>query len=158
MIIENGKVRAATMVNRVLDITMEGTYGYMPKAQRDMGMVLLTAQSTVREFAITEMQEVDLPHHGKTHCLIGTDYYGREMQLPVNRVKGFTECDTSEQGHLKGLNWLIQTFVENRNPALSPAESAAVDAFFKEIEDKRAALISAGVVEYDPMRASEEEL
>jgi hypothetical protein len=157
MIIENGKVRAATMVNRVLDITMEGTYGYMPKAQRDMGMVLLTAQSTVREFAITEMQEVDLPYHGKVYCLIGTDYYGREMQLPVNRVRGFSECDTYEQGRLKGLNELLRMYIETMRAA-EPEAAAAMDGYFREYVLRRDELVAAGVVEYEPMRASEEEL
>lgn len=158
MIVENGQVRAYTMVNRVLNITMEGSYGYMKKSLRDAGAAMLTARSTVREFDITDMKEVDHPHFGRTHCLIGTDYYGRELQLPVNRVRGFDECDTEEQGRLKGLNWLLKTYKEFASPDMTPEQTAAIDEHFKEFVDKQAALVAAGVELYEPKRASEDEL
>jgi hypothetical protein len=157
---EKGEVLAVSYINRVMDVTMEGTYGYQSKRFREAGGVMLTAVSTVEEFAVERLDEVDLPHFGRQMCFIGTDYYGREMQLPLSRIKGMRLRDTDEQGKLKGLNWCLRTFDElpKDGVVLTEEQKATLDEHFGTMRQKRDELVAAGVTEYEPRRATEDEL
>lgn len=157
MTTETEGIKAYTVVNRVVDFTMKGSYGYQTKRFGESGGSIITAESTVYEFQVDKLEIVDLPHWGKKFCFIGTDYYGREMSLPVDRVLAMSFKDTEDQGRYRGLTSTLDLF-ENSIKDLDKASKRHAKDTFEQVYDIFNDLKEKGIEIYVPKRAVESEL
>lgn len=128
--------------NRYVNLKMKGTWGYNPR-----NITMLTATSYIEELEVTDMKSFD--DEGKklpSQLIIGTDRYGRYLEIPVDRILEVAFLDTKDQSRLKGLVWL-----ENALKNLD-MESIKDNKALKEMIDKSKEeydkLIAKGVTVY----------
>jgi hypothetical protein len=102
----NQTIRLVDFTNRVCDFRMKGSYGY-----NRSGATILTAESYVEELVVTGTDVFDSEGNTLPSPIVkGIDKYGREMTLPIDRILAVGWLDTKEQGSLKSLNSLIESF------------------------------------------------
>jgi len=148
--ISNQRIPLYNLLDRVMDVRVRGSYGYLPQELRERGDVVLTAESTVQEFLL---READLDDDDGSIYLVGTDYYGRELRIPVDRVVYVTPKSTLDQAQLARLNSILSNPVTAEEQDSEPFRNLM--EFFKDMRDR---LVAAGVTEYVPKRAALHEM
>jgi hypothetical protein len=126
--------------NRFVNLRMKGTWGYNPS-----GISMLTAESYIEELEVTDTRVLD--ENGErleVFILVGVDKYGRELEIPMDKVLAVGFLGTKEQARLKGLTSIVAGFDS------FPQEVKDSPAFemFKEMKDDYDKLIASGVELY----------
>jgi hypothetical protein len=132
--------------NRVVDVKMKGTYGYVEPSLKERGFAMLTAESYVEELVVTDTKVFDSEGNELPSPVIeGVDKYGRHMTLPVDRIIAVGFCDTKEQGRLKSLTQFMDMY-GNAKGILEEDHPLFKD--YKDIRDKYKELLDKGVEIY----------
>lgn len=133
-------ISAAEMLNGVFDIKMKGNWDIKPKVE---GLIVVRAESIVGEFLVDSVRRGE--YKGKEEVFLnGTDYYNRELSLPMSRVIAVNKRDTDEQSKLKTCNLAIDIL-----KSICTEEDDSYARVLKTAKD----LESQGVTEYIPRRA-----
>lgn len=106
-------IRLIEFHNRFVDLQMKGTWGYVDPELKARGFAMVTAESYIEEFEVKTTKVFDDNHNElPTPILVGTDKYGRELEVPCDRIIAVGWLDTPEQARLKALKWLLDAYLE----------------------------------------------
>lgn len=108
---QNQTIRLIDFHNRYVDLKMKGTWGYVNPELKAKGFAMMTAESYIEEFEVKTTKVFDDEGKNlKSPLLIGTDKYGRELEVPTDRILAVGWLDTQEQARLKALTWLQEGY------------------------------------------------
>lgn len=129
--------------NRYVTLKMKGSWGY-----NRSNATIITAISYIEELEVTDMKALNEDMTKlKTPLLYGIDKYGRELEIPIDRILEVTFLDTKDQSLLKGLTWLQNAWANLDMQAIEENES------LKEMLDNNKKrydeLIAKGVTVYE---------
>jgi hypothetical protein len=129
--------------NRFVDIKMKGSWGY-----NRSNATIITAVSWIEELEVTNLKSFDdegnkLP----SQLVIGTDKYGRELEVPVNRMLEVSFLDTKDQSILKGVVSLKQGFANI--PKEQIEENEVLKRMMEENRLRYDELLTKGVTLYE---------
>lgn len=129
--------------NRFVDIKMKGSWGY-----NRSNATILTAVSWIEELEVTNLKSFDdegnkLP----SQLVIGTDKYGRLLEVPVDRMLEVSFLDTKDQSILKSVTQLKKAFAEI--PSDKIAENEALVKMVEENRLRYDELLTKGVTLYE---------
>lgn len=100
-------IRLVDFVGRYVDLHMKGTWGYNPR-----NVAIITAESYIEEFHVTDVTALDREtgKELKSPLIIGTDKYGRELNVPIDRILAVGWLDTKEQSSLYACKKLLDGY------------------------------------------------
>ncbi|MGH0950696.1 hypothetical protein [Bacillus mycoides] len=133
------RIELLDMVHGAFNIKMKGNWDVKSDIE---GFSVMRAESIVGEFVVTRTTKGE--YRGKEErFIVGTDYYNRELSLPVSRIIEVQKLDTDEQTKLKSCNVAI-----NILKSIYTEEDESYARILKTAKD----LESQGVTEYVPRR------
>lgn len=126
--------------NRYVNLKMKGTWGYNPS-----NISILTAESYIEELEVTDTKVLDSEGEVlKVFILMGVDKYGRELEIPMDRVLAVGFIDTKEQSRLKGLTSVVKNF----DKVSQEVKETPAFQMFQEMKDDYDELVASGVKLY----------
>lgn len=135
-------IRLIEFHNRFVDLHMKGTWGYNPH-----NIAMLTAESYIEEFEVKTTKVFDDDHNElPTPLLVGTDKYGRDLEVPCDRIIAVGWLDTPEQARLKAVMWLKETYDNIPSEALE--ENERVRELVNDVQKVYDELTAQGVTLY----------
>lgn len=140
-------IRLIEFHNRFVDLHMKGTWGYVEPELRERGFAMLTAESYIEEFEVKTTKLFDDNHNQlPTPLLVGTDKYGRDLEVPCDRILSVGWLDTPEQARLKAVMWLKENY--SQLPVNAVEDNETIKKMVEDTQKVYDELTSQGVTLY----------